>query len=142
MHWNVLLLFLYAVGMLVFFVAAPFNLDDFWFMDHIRNYYRAQGIICAERAPDLTAAPFPWQELWDTLIWRWNNDNARLGNVVVLPFFLIPVAFTKSLIWICWMYCVYGAIKLIDLNWRRSPLLPPCCSASLSLFHGEIASSA
>lgn len=123
-YWNVLLIILYTLGMGLYFVSTPFNIDDFWFMEYLRDFYQSQGVLLSGEVPNLSSPDFPWGKMWETITWRWGFDNARFSNVLAIPCMILPVSYTKTIIWLCWMYCVYAAIRIIGIDWRRSPLLP------------------
>lgn len=124
LHWNTLWIALHIIGIAIFFYAFPRHHDDLWFLDKFSDYLKAQGIVALERDPDLTANPFPFQEIIETWRYHYTFDNARFSNTLVVPFLLLPIWIPQTLSLLCWAYCVFGSLRIAGMNWRRSPLVP------------------
>lgn len=58
-YWNVLWLLMYLVGMGVFFVGMPKYYDDYWYMEHLRPWFEAQGVMVPENGGNIFSGGFP-----------------------------------------------------------------------------------
>lgn len=121
---NYVLLLLYAVGMGLHLVVMPKYIDDYWFMELLRPWFEAQGIVNPDGGGNIFKAGIPLSEILQTWNWHYHYDNIRLGNMVVVIFLLFPKWLGSGLALSAWMYAVVRGFTLAGVDWRRSSLVP------------------
>lgn len=124
LNLNALWLSLYAVGIGLFMIGMPKNVDDFWYMEKVASWFFDQGILYPDGGGSFLKGGFPWQGIVDTWVFRWHNDNIRLCNMVVMVALLLPKWLGSGLVFIAWMYAVLRGFALAGVDWRRSALVP------------------
>ncbi len=78
-RWAVLCLVAVISAFFLLFYFYPYANDDFWFLSDIKRCASAAG-----KTDNL------WSGLWDTCLWRYRTDNARLANTAFIFMLLVP----------------------------------------------------
>lgn len=121
---NIPILLLWVVGIGFFFCGMPKYIDDFWYLENFRPWFEAQGIDRPENGGNIFTAGFPAESFYETLIYRYNTDNIRLGNILATLFLLFPKWLGSGIMTILFGWCAILIMKICGLNWRKSPALP------------------
>lgn len=122
--WNTLWILLFCVGLGYFLIAMPKGLDDYWFLEKFCPWLTEHGYMFPENGVNLFKTGMPWTEIIETWKYRTSYDNARLGNLLVMFFLLLPKWVGSGLAFLSWLYVMYGSIRLTGIDWRKSPLIP------------------
>lgn len=115
---------LYLVGLGIFLVFMPKYNDDFWYATPLREWFAAigcSGLECGMR--DVATHGVPFRAIAE--VWREHcvTDNARLCNLVV-PFFLILPKWVGSLLALgAWAVVMRVSLRLAGVDMRRSPVV-------------------
>lgn len=115
---------LFAIGMGIFLIGMPKYLDDLWFLCSFGDWFRGNGVDYPTNDINLFSTEFPWKEIQETWRDHYMYDNARLGNIIVVLFLLLP-KWIGSLI--CLGIGIYVIIKSFDIcgiDISRSALVP------------------
>ena len=121
--WNMLWFVLFGVGIGLFLVYSPKNVDDYWFMNHLQGWFAGQGVLYPENGGNVFKYGIPFQQIFE--IWKehWLNDNIRLGNLIA-PFMLLgPKWLCSGLMLIVLLVWVYMLGKFVGLDLKRSALV-------------------
>lgn len=167
LHWNVLWLMALTVGIGIVLFVMPRNLDDYWFVKEMRWWFVQQDILETDGGGDVLRYGFPWHDILKEIEFRVTIDNARLGNILVLPFLFLPKWVGMVPVMLSWLYIMRSSFRLSRVDWRTSPMVPaavflwtffipwrdsmtsvvfafnyiiPCalaCALLMSLFHGH-----
>lgn len=81
---------LFAIGMGIFLIGMPKYLDDLWFLCSFGDWFRGNGVDYPTNDINLFSTEFPWKEIQETWRDHYMYDNARLGNIIVVLFLLLP----------------------------------------------------
>lgn len=108
---NMALTLISAVMFAVFFCAMPRYVDDFWFSQII--YGRRQ-----------TGLPVTLHEIYETWAAHYLHDNARLANIIFVPFLLLPKWCGSIIASLLWTYVLLRAPHISGISLRSSPLIP------------------
>lgn len=124
LSWNIVWISLFAIGMGIFLIGMPKYLDDLWFLCSFGDWFRGNGVDYPTNDINLFSTEFPWKEIQETWRDHYMYDNARLGNIIVVLFLLLP-KWIGSLI--CLGIGIYVIIKSFDIcgiDISRSALVP------------------
>lgn len=121
--WNMLWLGLFFIMAGIFLICAPKYADDIWYLNKMSQWLTERGVVSLDDACFTIFGEFPWQEVKDTLTWRYYNDNIRLGNVIGVFFLLLPKWIGSVLALIALIYSVKKVFSLVDVRWRSSSLV-------------------
>ena len=130
MLWFVL----FGVGMGLYFVGMPKNIDDYWYMNSLRDWYVGQGVLYPENGGNIFKYGIPFDGIME--IWKehWVNDNTRLGNLIA-PFLLLgPKWLWSGMMTVIWFVAIYLLGKFAGVDMRRSPLVLVLLSMSVIYF--------
>jgi len=85
-------------------IAFPYFSDDFWYLQHLHDYYfdKTTGI--------------PWDELMATWEQHYLTDNIRLGNIVFTFFLLLPKWIPSLLSGLMIMLCFLLTTKICRIK--------------------------
>lgn len=92
------------------FLTMPYMLDDFWYMEGVRDFKYGNTAV------------FPFREIWETVRFHYQTDNARLSNAVFAAILWLPrwiPALVTSLLNACVLLLL---AKLAGIAPRRSPM--------------------
>lgn len=123
-RWNYLWLAVYFVGFGVYLIGMPKYIDDYWYLEYFGDWFSSQGISDPEWGGNFFKAGVPWREMMDTWEWHYENDTFRLGNILVVPFLLLPKWVGSSVAFGFWIFAVIGGLRLVGIDVKRSPLVP------------------
>lgn len=123
-RWNYIWVGIYFLGFGIYLIGMPKYIDDYWYLEQFRGWFSGQGIEDPEWGGNFFKAGFPWREMVDTWEWHYENDTFRLGNILVVPFLLLPKWVGSSVAFGFWIYAVVGGMRLVGIDVRRSPLVP------------------
>lgn len=101
-------------------MGMPKYTDDYGYMAFLRPWFERQGVFVPENGGNFFTAGFPWKEITDTWSSRWQTDNLRLGNMLVVFFLCLPKWVGAGLIWMSWVWAMFAAARYTDVDWRRS----------------------
>lgn len=121
---NVVLLILMSAGSGVFMIIMPKYADDLWYMTNIRYWFDAQGIWYPTDGGNIFKFGIPWEGIRTTIYEHWQTDNARLCNIVVIFFLLLPKWEGSCVALLCWIGAMYYSFKLSGIGWKVSRLVP------------------
>lgn len=95
--------FIAVIGVcyMVMWLLTPLANDDLWYLLPYKDYMEGARI------------GFPWNAVWQSWEWRYDNDNTRLANMLV-PFTLVLLP--------KWLLSVLNAIMLMFFLSRASTL--------------------
>lgn len=122
---NVLWLLMYLMGMGVFFVGMPKYYDDYWYMEHLRPWFEAQGVMVPENGGNIFSRGIPWSGIWDTWREHYLTDNIRLPNLIMPFLLLFPKWVGSGLMTLLWGVSVFTSFRLAGIDWRKSCLVVP-----------------
>lgn len=120
---NALWFVLFGVGMGLYLVGMPKSTDDYWYMNHLQDWFTGQGVFYPENGGNILTYGIPLDKIIE--IWKdhWKDDNIRLGNLMA-PFLLLgPKWIWSSLLVIMWMAAIYLLGSFAEVDMRRSPLV-------------------
>lgn len=119
---NGILLFLFTVVLGAYLIGMPKYIDDNWFMMPFVKWYHSQGIFDTTNGGNIVKSGIPWRELVDEWQYRYENDNGRLGNILVFIFLLFPKWLGSSVALLAWIIAMYISLKFSQIN-LKSPLI-------------------
>lgn len=99
----------FTTTFVVYFCGMPRYLDDLWY---------DQFLVLA-RSGKISL----WQAITDTWNYHLVTDNARLSNIMFVPFLLMPKWVGSTLAALLWSGACVLAFKLLDINIKHSPLV-------------------
>lgn len=105
---TLLLLTVIAVG--IFFIAMPRYMDDFWYMIDLKPWL--------EGLSDTSL----WPALVETWTDRLESDNARMANIVFVPFLMLPKWIGSVIAAVMWGVCMVWSLRICRVDVFRSPL--------------------
>lgn len=110
---NYLLIALFTLSFAIFFCGMPRYLDDLWYSIHLNDWANGYKDI----------------SLWEAITTTWaehcNEDNARMANIVFVPFLLLPKWVGSALAAVLLGISMIWSIKLARLSPARSPWICP-----------------
>lgn len=121
---NFLFLLLCATGIGIFLVGMPKIHDDWLFMFFLEPWFRLQGDTAPITGGDPIHYGMPWHNFWETMVAHYYHDNARLSNYVATVLLIFPKWVGSAIPALCWVYVMWGSLKLANVNWRESALIP------------------
>lgn len=87
--WNYIFISVFIILIGGYLIIMPKHADDYWFlMEGLDKWFLKQGLTDANAGGDIIKYGIPWKEIKATWSYHYNFDNARLGNILV-PFFLL-----------------------------------------------------
>lgn len=116
-----LLLFLLGLGILM--VVTPKYSDDYNFMMQVRPWFAAQGIDNPTDGGDIFGYGVPWSLIRETWQLHIDHDNARLGNLLVVPALLLPKWPVSLLVLVMWVGVMWVSLKAASVDAGRSRLV-------------------
>lgn len=119
---NSLWLFLYFIGMSVFFIVMPKYGDDQWYMWKMGDWLIDRDVMYTTDGVNPFIHGLPWQSIKETINQHYNYDNARLGNMAVCFFMALPKWVGSGLCALCWIYTVIIGLKVSGIDWKNSKL--------------------
>ena len=122
-NWNALWFLLYAIGLGICLIGLPKHWDDLWFMDHLQDWFKVQGLLYPDGWGDVFHYGIPWEGIIE--IWKDHAamDNIRLGNMMSPLLLLFPKWFGSGVMVVCFLVSLYMLGRLIHLDLRKSPLV-------------------
>lgn len=108
---NLTLTVLCALMVALFFCAMPRYVDDFWFSQYIYQKEKA-------------GLPVTFHEVLETWRYHYGHDNARLANIVFVPFLLLPKWCGSLIAAAAWAYVLIYSPRIAGINIRNSALIP------------------
>ncbi len=124
LSWNLLWLLLFIAGMGVFLIGMPKYIDDCWYLWLFGDWLFANGVRYPTDGVNLAVSGIPWTEIWDTICFHYNQDNGRLGNILVVFFILLPKWVGSSLCLLAWIYVVVRSCSFCGIKISKSALVP------------------
>ena len=121
---NQLAVLFLTIGIGIFFICTPKYADDLWYMTNIRYWFDAQGIWYPTDGGNIFKFGIPWEGIRATMHEHWQTDNARLCNIVVIFFLLLPKLMGSCVALLCWVGAMYYSFKLSGIDWKVSRLVP------------------
>lgn len=122
--WNTLWILLFCVGLGYFLIAMPKGLDDYWYSVYLRPWLESHGQLFPEEGVNIFRTGVPWSEIIETWRYHISTDNARLGNMLVVFFLLLPKWVGSGLALFAWVYVMRGSFRLAGIDWRKSAWVP------------------
>ncbi len=123
--WNYIFLAVFIILIGGYLIIMPKNADDYWFlMEGLDKWFLQQGLTDANAGGDIIKYGIPWEEIKATWSYHYNFDNARLGNILVPFFLLLPKWIGSGLCVAAWLFAMTGSFRLAKVNIRQSPLVP------------------
>lgn len=121
---NALLILLYVVGMGVCLMGMPKYMDDLWYLNHLQDWFKMQGVDYPDAGGNIFKYGIPWEGILE--IWKDHagTDNIRLGNVVAPILLLFPKWLGSGLMVILFVISLYLLFRLLRIDLRRSALVP------------------
>lgn len=95
---------LFIVSLGFSFVCMPRYTDDLWYAFELHDYLEGEQY------------GFPFTEIANTWKHHFLNDNARLSNIVFVPFLLLPKWVGSILATLLFGYAVFGMLKLCGVG--------------------------
>lgn len=123
-YWNILWLFLYFAGIGFFLIFTPKYNDDHWFLSEMGDWFLNRDVFYITDGVNPFEKGMPWQEIIETIHYHYACDNARIGNMVVMPFLIMPKWIGSSICCLAWIYAVLQCLALAKIDYKKSPLLP------------------
>lgn len=105
-----MILWLSAIG--IFLILTPKYVDDFWYLEHMRSWFEGQGVFNPYDGGNPFQAGMPWKEIGETITEHVQTDNARLCNMSVIPFLLLPKWIGSGIALLAWAMAVFASIRL------------------------------
>lgn len=124
LHWNYLWLLLFAIGMGLFLIGMPKQLDDYSFMTHLKYWFDSQGINFPENGGNVLKYGLPLDGLADMVTQRWQIDNIRLANFLATILLIFPKWVGSGLMLLLLMLTILTGFRLSGIDTARSPLVP------------------
>jgi len=124
LSWNMVWLLIFFILCGIFLVCAPKYADDIWYLTRMGRWLTEHGVRSIDNTFFTIFGDFPWQQVHDTLEWRYYNDNIRLANVIGIFFLLLPKWVGSSVGLLALVYSVFKIFSLTQVNWRTSALVP------------------
>lgn len=124
LNLNILWLSIFSILVGIFLIFMPKYVDDYMFMYHLSNWFFDQGVMNGEHGGNIFEAGLPWDEMMTTWRERYQIDNARFGNIIVVFFLLLPKWVGSLLVAGCWIWVMISGLRLVDINIRKSALVP------------------
>lgn len=122
---NLILLLLVSAGMGIFLIGMPKYADDLWYLVRMRPWFESQGVWYPTDGGNFFTAGIPWREIVDTIREHLAYDNARVCNMVVIIFLLMPKWIGSGIALLAWIGAMYFSFGLAGVNWSRSRLVIP-----------------
>lgn len=123
--WNYIFLAVFIILIGGYLIIMPKHADDYWFlMEGLDKWFLQQGLTDANAGGDIIKYGIPWEEIKATWSYHYNFDNARLGNILVPFFLLLPKWIGSGLCVAAWLFAMTGSFRLAKVNIRQSPLVP------------------
>lgn len=124
LHWNVFWLFVLTIGLGIVLFVTPRSADDYWFVKNMRWWFVQQDILETDNGGDVVCYGLPWHDIWLEIKYRISIDNARLGNILVLPFLFLPKWVGMTPVMISWLFTMRCSFSLSRVDWRTSVAVP------------------
>lgn len=123
--WNYIFISVFIILIGVYLIIMPKHADDYWFlMEGLDKWFLKQGLTDANAGGNIIKYGIPWEEIKATWSYHYNFDNARLGNILVPFFLLLPKWIGSGLCVAAWLFAMTGSFRLAKVNIRQSPLVP------------------
>ena len=122
--WNWFWLGLLSIFVGIFLIGMPKYTDDYMFMYHLRPWFESQGILLPENGGNMFKAGIPYEEIWTTWQERYQIDNTRLGNMIVVFFLALPKWVGSGLMFLGFIWVVVSGLRMIEIDVRRSATIP------------------
>lgn len=97
---------LFVASIILFFAGMPRYVDDIWYSERFSEWLAGDG------------SGFPWSEMRETWVSHYLTDNARLSNVFVVPFLLIPKWIGSTLAAVALGYALIKGAMMADKRMR------------------------
>lgn len=121
---NLMWLLLCEIGLGIFMIGMPKIHDDWWFMYHLKSWFDLQPDATPFSGGDIIRYGIPWQEFRDTIVDHYHNDNMRISNYFAMFLLIFPKWVGSSVAALSWMYVMWGSLKLVGIDWRKTSLIP------------------
>ncbi len=122
-HLSILWLSLYFVGISFFLIVTPKYADDQWYLSNLGDWLLNRDVFFITDGINPFKVEMPWKEMADTICFHYEHDTARIGNMIVMQFLLLPKWIGSGLCSMAWIYAVCIGLKISDVDWRNSPLV-------------------
>lgn len=117
---NAACILFFLAGLGIFLAFTPKYNDDFWYSTPLRSWFESQGAVGLECGWGVFRSGVPWRAISEVWAEHCATDNARLGNLLV-PFFLLLPKWVGSIPGIAaWALCMRSSFILARVDWRRS----------------------
>lgn len=117
---NAVCILIFLAGLGIFLSCTPKYNDDFWYSTPMRSWFESQGAVGLECGWGVLLSGVPWRAISEVWAEHCATDNARLGNILV-PFFLLLPKWAASIPGIAaWTLCMRSSFILARVDWRRS----------------------
>ncbi|MDE6007410.1 MAG: hypothetical protein K2G67_07640 [Muribaculaceae bacterium] len=127
---NIWLIVIFMILLGVFLIGMPKYVDDHLYLVKFVDWFFDQGVLNPEWGGNFLEAGVPWKEIFETWNERYALDNARLGNITVVFFLLLPKWVGSGIAWLCSIWIFISGLRLAGVDIRRSALV----SVALFLF--------
>lgn len=124
LSWNTLWLLIFFILLGIFLIGMPKYIDDYNYLVQLKPWFDKQGIDTPENGGNIFKYGIPFNEIFETWSYRFNIDNTRLGNMLVVFLLLFPKWFGSSLMFICAIWILNSIIKIAGIDWKKSALVP------------------
>lgn len=115
-YLSLLLIFLFITGIGVFFIVTPKYNDDYRYCYYLKDWFASQGFFGIDCGWGIFKAGIPIEAILKTCKDHFTHDNARIGNMIV-PFFLIlPKWVGSSIALIMWTLCMFCSFRLAKVR--------------------------
>lgn len=122
--WNLLWILIFIAGLAFLFIGMPKTGDDIQFALRLKPWFDAQGLTGPEDGGDVWRYGMPWAAIRDTWAERFATNNIRLGGVLAPVLLAFPKWVGGSLMLLCASAIIFMTLRLADVDWRRSALVP------------------
>lgn len=122
--WNRLWISLFAIGMGIFLIGMPKYLDDCFFLWPFGDWLAANGVKYPTDGVNPFVTGIPWDEILVRYQITYNTDNARIANILVIYFLLLPKWIGSLLCLILWLYVIIRTFEFCNINIKYSALVP------------------
>lgn len=115
---GVLLIAVFAVEVAVMLIGSPKCLDDWWYMIHLRDWFEAQGVDNPEYGGSVLRGGVPWDAFVATWTEHFNEDNARLGNMLAPVLLVFPKWVGSGLMSAAWVVAMWFSFRMSGVRMR------------------------
>lgn len=117
---SLTMLFLISLGIGIFLIIGPQQLDDYWYSNGFRYWFDANGLTDLDCGWTVLKSGFPHEGIFKTWGDHIGSDNGRLSNLAAMYFMVMPKWVGASVSLFFWILGMVYGFKLAGISMKRT----------------------